>query len=399
MKNIKLLSLIIFLLVIITFISCGPKQDKVERIIEEGVEVVVNHLEPYSIKGEPSSLVLEKVFTIDTESKKMAEIGLVGMSDFNIDSNGNIYIMLRQTSGNFIYKFDNQGNFITSFCRHGQGPGEAEWGGDILIDEKNRVIAKDMTKLKFSIFNPDGSLIKETKLGKNYSLIEYMNEGKLFIFWQEQDMENQIFRNRFGIANDSFEEIMEFYSFERPDQLFAERYTTVNRGFVLTASLKNIYIVNYQSPDSYELLVYDIEGNLVRKIRKDYSPVDISDDYKRIAKKQLERFPMGRELAKRLYFPPHWPPNRYMYTDDRERLFVMTYEKSEDGRKYMYDIFNADGVFIGRMSLGNIQVRYVENERYSDDPKKVLAKGDYLYCIQEKENGYIELVVYRISWE
>ena len=106
-----------------------------------------------------------------------------------------------------------------------------------------------------------------------------------------------------------------------------------------------------------------------------------------------------QELAKRLYFPPHWPPNRYLFTDDEERLFVMTYERGEDERKYMYDIFNAEGAFIGRMSLGNIQVIYIENERYHDEPKKVLVKGDILYCIKEKESGYIELVVYKMHWE
>lgn len=388
------------LVVIFCFLStCVQKQEKVERIIEDGVEVVINHPEPYKIEGEPSVLHLEEVFAIDTESDKMAEIGLVEMSDFNIDSNPNIYIMLRQTSGNFIFKFDNQGRFVTSFRRHGQGPGEADWGGEILIDEYDRVIAKDMTKSKFSIFNPDGTLVKETKLEKNYSLIEYMNEGKFFVSWQEQDLENQIFRNHFGIADGTFEEIKEFYGFERPDQLFTEKFTPVARGFVLTASQYNVFIANFQAPDSYEFLVYDIEGNLVRKIRKDYSPVDISDDYKRLIKKRLESFPAGQALVRKMYFPPHWPPNRYLFTDDKGRLYVMTYEKGDNEREYMYDIFNVDGVFIGRMSLGNIQNRYFEDEIFHDDPKKVLIKGDYLYCIQEKNSGYIKLVVYKMHWE
>ena len=138
---------------------------------------------------------------------------------------------------------------------------------------------------------------------------------------------------------------------------------------------------------------------MLRKIRKEYIPVDISDDYKRIIKKRMESMPAGQALAKKMYFPPHWPPSRYFFTDDYGRLFVMTYEKDDNEREYMYDIFNAEGVFIGRMSLGNIQNRYVEDERYHDDPKKVLIKGDYLYCIQEKESGFIELVIYKMIWE
>ena len=43
----------LFLAMTLFFISCGPKEDSVERIIEDGVEVVINRLEPHTIKGEP----------------------------------------------------------------------------------------------------------------------------------------------------------------------------------------------------------------------------------------------------------------------------------------------------------------------------------------------------------
>jgi len=384
-------------LFILLFSCCSKKEEKVEKIIEDGVEVVINHLEPYKIIGQPSALQLEEVFSIDTESDEMAELGLVEMSNFNIDSVGNIYIMLRQTNGNFIFKFDNQGNFITSFCRKGQGPGEAEWGGDILIDEHDRVIAKDMTKQKFFIFNPDGTLVKEIKQEKNYGLEKYLGKNRFLIYSQEVEGKDRMFQNRIGIADGTFDEIKMIYNFEFQDSQLAERYTPVSRGFVLGASENNIFIGN--SRDKYEILVYDGEGNLERKIRKEYVPVDISDDYKRIIKKRMESFPVGQQLVKKMYFPQHWPPFRYLFTDGKGRLYIMTYEKGDNEREYMYDIFSAEGAFIGRMSLGNIQVRYIGNERFHDDPKKVQVRGDYLYCIQEKENGYIELVVYKMRWD
>jgi hypothetical protein len=378
-------------------ICCGPKQDEVERVSEDGVEVVINHLEPYEIKGEPSNLILEEIFAIDTEKDEIAEMGLIDIETFDVDSKGNIYLMLRQTSENFIHKFDDKGSFITSFCRKGQGPGEADWGGSILIDEYDRVIAKDMTKRKFFIFNPDGTLVEEIKMEKNYSLVEYLGEDKFLIFSQEVEGEDRMFQNRIGIADGTFEEIKMFYQFEFQHSQLAERYTPVSRGFVLGTSENSIFIG--KSRDKYEIHVYDAEGNLERKIWKEYIPVDISDDYKRIIKKRLESIPAAQALAKKMYFPPHWPPFRYLFTDDKGRLFVMTYEKGDNEREYMYDIFNADGAFIGRMSLGNIQVIYIENERYHDEPKKVLVKGDLLYCIQEKDSGFIELVVYKMMWE
>ena len=58
----------IFLYIVLFLLHCGPKQDKVERIVEDGVEVIINHLEPYEIKGEPNNVYLEKIFSINTEA-------------------------------------------------------------------------------------------------------------------------------------------------------------------------------------------------------------------------------------------------------------------------------------------------------------------------------------------
>ncbi len=72
----------------------------------------------------------------------------------------------------------------------------------------------------------------------------------------------------------------------------------------------------------------------------------------------------------------------------------MTFEKEKNSKKYAFDIFNADGVFIGRK---NIDV-YVE--RYTTSfPLYAAAKNHRLYCLREKENGYKELEVYTMKWE
>ena len=80
MKKLIYLALILSLL-----LCCGPKQDKVERLIEDGVEVVINHLEPYKVEDRTSTLTLEQEMTIDTEKDEVAEIGLVDMETFDID--------------------------------------------------------------------------------------------------------------------------------------------------------------------------------------------------------------------------------------------------------------------------------------------------------------------------
>jgi len=77
----------------------------------------------------------------------------------------------------------------------------------------------------------------------------------------------------------------------------------------------------------------------------------------------------------------------------------MTYETEENKRMYVYDIFNADGVFFNRVSLGNIQVRYVEGERYVDTPTKVIVKGDYLYRMNPSPLSGQEMPFFKVKFE
>jgi len=93
MKNkTKVISIVLSISVFMMFVSCG-KQEKVDKIMEDGVEVVLNHIEPYKIKGESGNLLLANEFSIDTENEDMLKIGLTDMETFDIDQDGNIYVI------------------------------------------------------------------------------------------------------------------------------------------------------------------------------------------------------------------------------------------------------------------------------------------------------------------
>jgi hypothetical protein len=113
-KSVALLMAVLF-----SLLQCGRKGSQVEKITENGVEVVINHLEPYVLPGVPSTLKLEETLSIDTERDEVLKTGMTSMESFAVDSTGNIYFMLRTSSDNFLYKFDRSGKFITSFGRKG----------------------------------------------------------------------------------------------------------------------------------------------------------------------------------------------------------------------------------------------------------------------------------------
>jgi hypothetical protein len=376
---------------IVLLFSCGGKQPQIDKKIEDGVEVVINHLKPYSLPGVRSTLKLEEILSIDTEADEVLKTGLTSIESFCLDREGNVYFIARQSPGNFIYKFDASGKFLASFGRRGQGPGEFDWGGDILIDEENRVIAKDMTAQKFFIFNGDGVLLDEVKIGKNLNIEEYLGKKKYLTYWWEEAPEKPVLRNHYCISNDTLSENQEFYRFEFDDRSRASHYRPRRHTLILGASGTNIFIGD--STGGYEIFVFDFSGKLLRKISKSFLPVAFPEEYKALLKKSWARYPAGQDLIKKTDFPAHLPPFQYLFADDQGRLYVMTNER-EGERKYWYDIFSSEGAFIGRFLFDNYSVV----EKYYTEPVKAVVREDRLYSLREKDNGFRVLSVYKMIW-
>ena len=92
--------------------SCGPDKEKIEKIKEDGIEVVINHLEPYKT-GEKSSFTFEKRWSIDTENPEIQKLGLMDIRGFEVNSAGEIFVLGELSSeGNLIFKFDKDRQFI-----------------------------------------------------------------------------------------------------------------------------------------------------------------------------------------------------------------------------------------------------------------------------------------------
>jgi hypothetical protein len=80
------------------------------------------------------------------------------------------------------------------------------------------------------------------------------------------------------------------------------------------------------------------------------------------------------------------------FTDDEGRIFVMTYEPGPAPGEYFWDIFNADGVFVGRKALNILWAGLYGGSRYT------FIKNGRLYHHRVKESGYHELVVSNVTW-
>jgi len=87
-------------------VSCGGREPRVDRTFEDGVEVILNHLEPYEIKGQSSTFFLDEVLAIDLERDDLAEAGLLSGGEWDADGEGSIYVVGFKNRENYIYRFD-----------------------------------------------------------------------------------------------------------------------------------------------------------------------------------------------------------------------------------------------------------------------------------------------------
>jgi hypothetical protein len=377
----KIPSTILLFSVFSMCISCGPKKDKIEKYMKDGVEVIVNHLEPYKREGEPTRLYLEKQLTIDTEKESVAATGLTIIAYLGVDSEGNIFFVNDRPQDNYILKFDRNGNFVTSFGRKGQGPGELQGPIYPVVTNQDEVLIMDEGRRKLFFFTKEGDYIKSIPQDAAAAALFPLENGNYLRASEVSDYKGDYIL--FTLFGYDFKRIKELERLTFPSR--REKYSAITTGFFWSITKTHVYFGNEQR--GYEINVFDLEGNLVRKIKKDYRKARIPEEY---IKEKTES--MSEADRQRIYFPEYFPPFQSGFVDDEEKLYVITHEKGSHAGEYICDVFTPEGIFIARAGVPGI----IDTEIIFFPP---LVKKDLLYSIQEKETGYQELVVYKMRWQ
>ena len=357
--------------------------DHVDRAYEGGVEVVLNHVEPYHLSGRPSSFSLEKVFSIDTERDDLAEKGMGSAGEWDADGEGRVYVVGFKNRENFIYRFDGGGRFEVSFGRRGQGPGELQWPFLSGVSENGEIALTDQAR-KYIVYDRNGAVLREMQPKRSAFHIDALGNGKYLAL-----------KSRPGLATaDAYVDVLTICDSEFTDLKVLDRYERAADDsrqvpyFMWRVSGGRIFIANQAR--GYEIWVYDLDGNLVRKIRKEYRPVRVTDEIKdAILGPDWRRSGSSHDG----YFTDPLPPLNQFFADDEGRIFVMTYEPGPNPGEYIWDFFDSDGLFIGRKALNIVWAGLYLGPRYT------FAKNGRLYCHREKESGFHELMVYRMIWE
>jgi hypothetical protein len=374
-------------------LACGQRGNGVNRTIESGVEVVLNPAGPVRLRGEPSTLTVEKAFVLDTEDDVVAAMGVTDIAAFDVDRAGNIIVLITPTGPrNCAYKLSPDGKLLASFGLIGQGPNEMQYPNDVLADDNGEIWIFESPTNKIHVFDGGGKPLANRSPVKYESIIPLANGSHLVTRLDARDLTRKYLPMIIELYDAQYHLIRELgRSASYPNRTIYEKVpepyvSGIQSIFLGKASRDRIYFGN--SDRDYEILVFDLEGRPVRKVRKRYSPVPVTEEYKKKhLKDYLEYMP---DYAKKIYFPEYWHAFHAFFPDEEGRLFVMTYEPGDLPGEYVYDIFNKDGVLVARTSL----------DAFHGGGGYLLARvrGDRLYTVQEKPSGFKQLAAYRMTW-
>ena len=369
MKNRLAVNFLLGLLLVL-LVSCQNKQSWKGSIeTRDGVTIVKNPREPMDWK---SPVLLDKELTIgDPANDKEAELS----RPFRllVDDQGNIYVLDIQ-DGN-IKKYAPDGKFVMTIGRKGQGPGELQGPMSIQMTPEKELLVDCVISSRLVYFTPEGAFLRETHLAKiPRALILADGLGDFICGFPESAQTFKEVLAKFGSDQEKRFQIAEV------DPHYSEIYFPFAPGIIFNVTREN-HIV-WAFTDKYEIMFTDLQGQLIKRISRDFVPVEVT-----AAEKQdmINRQGPPEQGAK---IPAVYPPlqSEFPTSDEAGRIFIKTYERAADGVSYFFDAFDASGRYVARIPLK--QVRRVP----------IVWENDKLYTIEEDESGFNMVKRYRVAW-
>ncbi len=365
----------------------GPDEARGTKVRTETVDGVT------LVHNPPEPLDPRKAVRFEEEASFGAEESGPGAvykpGQFAIDGQNRVYIY--ESGEGTIKVFGEDGRFLKTVGRKGQGPGEFAQAFFLGFCPDGRLLVTDYQNRRTSFFGPEGGFLTSYQWTKNISIPLLVLEKAYVVHESLYDAG----ASKLFVKTYDFEgaEIKHWGEFALPGTKMITRGEVVitvsiphSPQSVLTGDpvLRRVY---HCMNDAYLIEVFDADGRIFRKIDRPYERVPFTDADK---EEYTARMSIRKELAE-IYRDMPWPKvktvTERMLCDDRGFLWVGTNEmKDEGGRKLSaYDVFDAEGYYDARVWLDFIPARFAAGKmyRYKEDP----------------DTGVRVLTRYRIVWE
>jgi hypothetical protein len=364
---------LLLLVFVITF-SCGKQKAKWQGTIEDvdGVTIVKNPKEPMYGK-EVLSLEEELIIGV-TEGKE--EYMFSRINDIDADDEGNIYVA--EGISAHIRVFDENGNYLRTMGRKGQGPGEMQMPIYVQITSQNELVVHDYMAQRLSFFSLDGKYLRQkstVKTGNPFIPIKMDSHGNIIVIAAFAPPPVG------GKQLKMYDSNLDFIKMIAKEERDMRRTFDIGKPTWYCDVSPNDNIV-WGNSDEYVLQILNHKGKLIKKIIKEHDSIEIAAKDKEMYEKRYA-VPVKRGL--KIHFRNHYPAFDDIFVDDEEKIFVKTYERIENKEDlFNFDVFDSEGRYIAKIPL-------------KTDP--LVWKNHKLYTIEEDEEGYQYVKRYKVTWK
>lgn len=371
--RLKIPFLVLIIVSFSLFTSCKKEGIEWEGSIEEenGVMVVRNPDKP--IYGEEIFSLQEELSIGEAEGREeymFSEIEKI--TSIAVDDEERIYVLDYKENNVKIY--DAEGRFIKKFGRQGQGPGEFFLPDYISISNQDEIIIKNIRSISY--FSLEGEYKRSLTTNESWLLgIDIDTEGFIYGFEIIREEDNQVYELKKFDSELNYLHSLGSSPLPSVTKEFNPffpilRWDILNGDQIVTGYMKE-----------YELKVFDSSGNLLKRIIKEYTPVEVREGD---VEERLEGEELPLQLEKNMVVPKYHCPFHRMSGDDSGKIFVWTYERVADGDGYYYDVFEAEGKYMAKVPLKS---------------PPYLFKNGKLYTVEKDEDGFQFVKRYKVNWQ
>jgi hypothetical protein len=341
-RRLPIFGVVLVWMVAVYLLSASLQPQEIEIKMEDGIPVVCNPKEPVSIKGLPSKLTLKEDLTIGKDTEDLNYI-FSGLQHVQVDEEEYIYAAdWKETE---IRVYDKSGKHVRSFGRKGQGPGEISLPFYLGIFQGNKVAVFDQANAKFIFYTREGELLKEVPTGTYRYLRRFKvdSEGNFYAISRTFDKKKLTFEVK--KFSPSFNQVGTFASVDVAWKPRVVQAFLPAQFIQMTSDVKLICLDFLK----YELTFMDREGKPIRKIIKDCDSVKITGAQEQRLVQQTWG-EQGIRPGYRFEVPKYYPPVRFFYIDDEDRIYVRTYDYIEKEGEQLdrYDIFDPEGRYFAK---------------------------------------------------
>nr|MBA4405574.1 hypothetical protein [Nanoarchaeum sp.] len=266
----------------------------------------------------------------------------------DVDKEGKIYVLDFITCNVRTYSRD--GKYVKTISRPGNGPGELKNPIGMALTKNNVLIVGESMTKNLTIFDSNGNYVNNINTAE--SLISDFNLiDENDILYPNSSVGNNkdklFMKYGLSIIDLHGKNITDIFSMHKEVKPGKKEITEEegNNFLWCNDSEGRIFIAenNYQ----YEIKIFNQRGNLTKVIHKHFKPIKRTEKDLKKLQNETEEIKMisGAMMDIKIKFSENNPIIYSMFTDDNDRLWVVTPEGSPDDG-LAFDIFDREGKFI-----------------------------------------------------